>query len=95
MKIEIDGREIGSEQAFHKVLATSLDFPSHYGANLDALWDTLSADIERPIHLVWQHSSASREIMPNEFEKIVAVLRRIEQQDKDWGLDERFLLELA
>ncbi len=95
MRAEIDGREIASEQDFHKILASRLDFPTYYGRNLDALWDTLTTDIERPIHLVWWHSGASRELMPNEFERIVAVLRRIEQQDKDWELDERFLLDLA
>ncbi|MDR2688174.1 MAG: barstar family protein [Azoarcus sp.] len=34
-----------------------MDVRQHHGRNLDALWDLLSASIERPIHLIWFDSA--------------------------------------
>ena len=52
MKIEILGDLIETEKDFHKQIATSLGVEEYYGCNLDALWDLLSASIERPIILI-------------------------------------------
>ncbi|MCK6885045.1 barstar family protein [Enterobacter roggenkampii] len=30
-------------------MSASLDFGPYYGRNLDALWDRLSTDVERPV----------------------------------------------
>lgn len=40
----INGKEIKSQDHLHTILAKQLNFPSHYGKNLDALYDTLSSD---------------------------------------------------
>jgi len=47
--IILDGTKIQTEQDFHKLLSGLLNFGSYYGNNLDALWDRLSTDVERPI----------------------------------------------
>jgi ribonuclease inhibitor len=95
MKIEINGHEISDEKSFHIKIAAALSLPEHYGKNLDALWDTLSTDIQRPICLIWKNSNASQKMMPHEFEQIVKTLRRVEQQDTDWKLNEKFQFELV
>lgn len=45
----IDGRAMTTRENAHAELARALDFPSWYGAGLDALWDlvsTMDADAE-------------------------------------------------
>jgi len=49
-------------------------FPEHFGRNLDALWDVLSADIEGPIEVVRKNPDSSRLEMGGDFDRILAVL---------------------
>jgi ribonuclease inhibitor len=90
----LEGNEIKSEMDFHVAIAEALGLPRHYGKNLDALWDVVARDVERPVTLVWRHSEASRAVLGDRFETIVGVLRRAEQQDLNSGWDERFELRL-
>ncbi|VWX30447.1 Barstar (fragment) [Moraxellaceae bacterium 17A] len=50
MEIEIRGNEIFSDKDFHNQLAKALNVEQYYGKNLDALWDLLSFNIERPLN---------------------------------------------
>lgn len=43
-RIELDVRNIATVKALHIYLAYRLDLPAHYGMNLDALHDMLSAE---------------------------------------------------
>lgn len=90
MQREIDGERIHTEQDFHMEIGRVLELGPHYGRNLDALWDRLSTDIERPLTLVWKNAAVSRQHMGEPFDAIVAVLRRVEAQDEHWKLAERF-----
>jgi ribonuclease inhibitor len=73
------------------VLSRQLDFGPYYGRNLDALWDRLSADVERPVELVWENSDISRILLGAEaFEKIKSLLIKVMDQDESFGLDEKF-----
>ncbi len=56
----LDGRDIHTESDLHRILAEIMDFGPCYGRNLDALWDCLSKDIERPIIITWCHSDLSK-----------------------------------
>ena len=47
--VRVDCREWAAAGTPHPSLASALDFPSHYGANLDALADVLT-DLEIPEH---------------------------------------------
>ena len=89
--VAIDGSLIRSESDLHDCLARELDFGPYYGRNLDALWDRLSTDVERPFEIVWEHSEASKSLMGVEvFERICSVLVRAMDQDESFGLEERF-----
>jgi ribonuclease inhibitor len=91
VRVTIDGSLIRSESDLHDALAGELDFGPYYGRNLDALWDRLSTDVERPVELIWENSGASKAILGVEvFEKISSVLIRVMDQDESFGLDERF-----
>jgi ribonuclease inhibitor len=49
----LDGRTRTRRAAFAR-LARELAFPAHFGANLDALFDVLTTDLEGPIEIVWR-----------------------------------------
>ena len=86
----LDGRRIHDSVEFHREIGELLDMGPYYGRNLDALWDRLSTDIERPITLVWTGSDESRRHLGEEFARIVGVLERVKKQDEAWNLKDRF-----
>ena len=91
MRVEIDGSVIRSERDLHEVLSRSLDFGPYYGANLSALWDRLSTDVERPVEIVWKESELSRTALgETQFEKIRDLLLRVQSQDESFGWSDRF-----
>ncbi|MEO9324691.1 barstar family protein [Nocardioides sp. C4-1] len=48
----LDGVAVGSVPELHAALSAALDFPDHYGANLDALVDCLR-DVDPATVLLW------------------------------------------
>ncbi|MEO6677016.1 MAG: barstar family protein [Pseudomonas sp.] len=94
MKIELDGSIIKSEVDFHSQLSTALAVGEYYGNNLNALWDLLSTNIERPVELVWKNSSESKNNMGDVYDKIISILDRVMAQDESFGWDEKFTYAL-
>jgi ribonuclease inhibitor len=90
VQLTIDGRAVRNESDFHEIIKTLLAIGPHYGANLDALWDQLSTDTERPLTLIWKDSNISRERLGATFDRITEVLDRVKKQDQEWGLEDRF-----
>ncbi|MFI7505101.1 barstar family protein [Streptomyces sp. NPDC049687] len=89
--VEINGAEIDSPEEFHKILAEELDFGPYYRPNLAALWDRLSADVERPVYLIWRNSETSRDAMGVcAFDDLRDLLLRVQAQDEDFGWEDRF-----
>ena len=90
MEHTLDGRLIRTALDFHREIGELLDMGPYYGRNLDALWDRLSTDIERPITLVWKDAEESRRALREEFDRIIDVLERVKKQDEEWNLIDRF-----
>ncbi|TYZ55773.1 barnase inhibitor [Ralstonia solanacearum] len=90
MKVELDGDLIKSEVDFHRKLAKSLGVERGYGFNCDALWDLLSASVDRPLNLIWKNSAMSGAEMGDSFEMIVAIFERVRRQDEEFGWVDRF-----
>lgn len=90
MKIIIHGNEIHSASDFHEKISEAFEFSNYYGKNLDALWDYLSTEVERPVSLFWMNSALSKSTMGDDFDKIASVLNRVVKQDIEWGLDDKF-----
>jgi ribonuclease inhibitor len=96
VRVTVDGNQICSEADFHRQVAALLDFGPYYGHNLHALWDRLSKDVPRPVHLIWgaaQVSSSAMGVVA--FGRIERILRATADQDAAWGLTDRFTYELA
>ncbi|MBG6133931.1 barstar family protein [Longispora fulva] len=93
--IVIPGGEVHSEADLHRVLAAALDFGPYYGNNLDALWDRLTTDVERPVHIVWKEAAQSRSLLGEPlFEKIVNLLRRVAAKDVEIGYGKRLTISV-
>ncbi|MBB4692296.1 barstar family protein [Paractinoplanes abujensis] len=96
MRVEMDGDRIASEADVHRQLAALLDFGPYYGKNLDALWDRLTTDVPRPVHLVWTAAAASRAAMGAfAFERVDRVLRQVAERDAHREPADRFTYELG
>jgi ribonuclease inhibitor len=93
MRVTIDGPTICSEADFHALLAQELDFGPYYGHNLDALWDRLTTDVERPVELVWQNAETSRvQLGAALFDRISALLERVARRDETYEENKRFTI---
>ena len=53
--IELKLSHIKQYDSVHHWLAAQLELPTHYGHNLDALWDCLTGHIELPITILWNN----------------------------------------
>ncbi|WP_038171602.1 barstar family protein [Verrucomicrobium sp. BvORR106] len=90
MRITIDGNTIGSEADFHDALAKILDLGDFYGRNLNALWDRLTADVDRPLEIVWINASESKKNLGDIQDKIAELFRDVEAHDRGLNFSERF-----
>ncbi|MGW6445480.1 barstar family protein [Lentzea sp. NPDC055074] len=93
MKVVIDGALIGTESDLHDALSGPLDFGPYYGRNLDALWDRLTVDVERPVELVWTRSEISRSNLGSVlFGRIERLLTDVMAGDEGKPPDRRFVV---
>lgn len=71
-------------------LARDLEFPAHFAANLDALHDVLTTDIEGPITITWREARIARAAMGPDFDRLAAVLRAAAERRRDLTLTIEF-----
>jgi ribonuclease inhibitor len=91
MEVVLEGMQIGSESDLHRMLSEKLDFGPYYGHNLAALWDRLTTDVERPIHLTWKNAAYSQKsINKHQFKKIIQIFIDVQHQDEELGRTEKF-----
>lgn len=76
--------DIRTKEQFYEELARQLDFPPHFGRNLDALWDVLTADIEGPVEVAWEQADASKAAMGNDFDKLAELLKEVAAERGDF-----------
>ncbi|MEW5943939.1 MAG: barstar family protein [Pseudomonadota bacterium] len=76
--------DIRTVERFYDELARQLDFPPHFGRNLDALWDVLTTDIEGPVEVVWEGASQSHAAMGEDFVKLAALLEEVTAERGDF-----------
>ncbi|EHR61147.1 barstar family protein [Saccharomonospora cyanea] len=93
--VVLDGRKIRTLWDFHSRMSEVLDFGPYYGSNFDALWDRLCRDVERPVHVRWEHASRSRSALGGEsFSKIVNIFNDLAQEEEHLDPSERFTFEI-
>ncbi len=74
-------------EAVYAALQCDLGLPAHFGRNLDALWDSLTGDLEGPVEIIWRdHAAARRHLGADTFDRLVATLRQVERERTDFRL---------
>jgi len=79
----INGKSIQSINDVYDELSRQLGFPAHFGRNLDALYDVLSADLPGPCQIIWRSAKTSKAVLGDRYEKIKAVLKQVAAERKD------------
>lgn len=84
----LDGTKILSEADFHRAFAGAPGVPSYYGHNINALWDVITTDLERPYLFIWHNARFSKEALGDYFQYIVSFFDDATEQDRKWGMAE-------
>jgi ribonuclease inhibitor len=82
----LNGNTTRSLNDFYDRISTLKDIPEQFGRNLDALWDVLSTDVEGPFEIVWKKADASKKLMGKDFDRVVKLLRDLEEERNDFKL---------
>lgn len=82
----LDGRNIRSLDDLYDQLGAMLSLPGHFGRNLDALWDVLSAEVQGPFAIIWEHSADSKRNMGKDFERAMKLFKDLQKERKDFTL---------
>ena len=80
----LPGREIRSLAEFYDAISLKLSLPPHFGRNLDALWDVLTADIKGPVKIIWEESAVSRKAMGPDYDRVSALLADVQKERNDF-----------
>lgn len=85
----IDGKDVTSTEALHRILKDQLDFPNFYGENLNALWDCLTGWIELPLTLVWENFEASQKALGSDADDVLELFQEAQEE-----LGNRFVIQI-
>jgi len=69
--IYIDFSEIGDEEDFFAQLREKLSLPEHFGNNLDALYDTITGDLEMPLRIEFVNMNELVKHIVNRFDMVL------------------------
>jgi len=80
--VYIDFTDIGDYEDFYAQLKEKIKLPEHFGDNLDALSDTITGDMEMPLHLEFVNMTVDQlEI----FEDLLTTLEDAEDEVEDFS----------
>ena len=80
-EVYIDFVEIGDEEDFYAQLKEKLALPEHFGDNLDALYDSITGDVELPLHIEFVNMSVEQ---LEDFEDLLTTLEDAEEEVEDF-----------
>ena len=86
--IYIDFSEIGDEEDFFAQLREKLSLPEHFGNNLDALYDTITGDLEMPLRIEFVNMNVEQ---LEHFEDLLTTLE--DAKDETEGFSFAYFLE--
>ncbi len=84
--LTVDGRCCRTPELTQEYLAKKTFFPTHYGKNLDALWDALTA-YGRPIRIRVRYPASLERNLGEYGQKILAVFRQAAETNESITLE--------
>ena len=88
-EVVFDTASLETLDELHAELARLLDFPGHYGRNLDALYDCLSGEIALPLKVIWRHYGQTEASIGPGVKAFPSVLEEVAAEDP------RFVVEVV
>ncbi|MGQ0677749.1 MAG: barstar family protein [Rhodospirillales bacterium] len=85
-RCQIDCAKLASVEALYAELARQLRLPAHFGANLDALFDSLTRDVPGPVEIVLKNAAATPAALRQPLAKLVATLGEAARERHDLSL---------
>jgi ribonuclease inhibitor len=83
-EIVFDSIYIENMDQLHAEFARILDFPAHYGRNLDALYDCLSGEVGLPLKIIWKNYRLTQSKIGKDIEKILEVMEDFSREEPDF-----------
>lgn len=77
-------RDIHTLAQLYDELARQLAFPSHFGRNLDALWDVLTGEVAGPLEIVWEGSAQAQANLGVDYAKLIILLNDLAAERDDF-----------
>lgn len=81
-------RHIQSLPQLYEAMAAQLPLPTHFGRNLDALYDVLANDVVGPFEIIWRDTEASRQALgADTYATVLEILQTVAEERGDVTLD--------
>ncbi|PIJ49537.1 ribonuclease inhibitor [Erwinia sp. OLTSP20] len=77
-QLSLDFRTIAAVPEFYRQFASRLNLSSHFGNNLDALWDAITGEIALPFQLTLRHFHQHAD--PQQFSALISLLKEAEKE---------------
>jgi ribonuclease inhibitor len=87
MIVQLLGTEMTTRQALHTHIKQRLALPEYYGENLDALWDCLRADVERPILIQWVDFSICQRALGEYADQTLATFQEAQEEAPGFAVE--------
>ena len=82
IRVELDASH-DTMEAIYTAFQRQLNLPAHFGRNLDALYDALTADVAGPVEIVWQDHAWARPKLGPGYDRLITTLREVESERGD------------
>ncbi|MGO4272975.1 barstar family protein [Paenibacillus sp. TAF58] len=83
--VEIDLSEVQTSIELHKILKEKLSFPSFYGMNWDAFWDSITGLVEMPLVLKIIGWSRLQKVLPRDSRILMESLDNLNKKHPSWA----------
>ena len=87
-------RDIVTLAQCYDELARQLALPSHFGRNLDALWDVLTGEVAGPFEIVWEGSTQANASLDADYGKLITLFNDLVRERDDFTFSIRDRAEL-
>lgn len=81
-RVELDALH-DTLDAIYSAFQKQLALPGHFGRNLDALYDALTADVAGPVEIVWKDHAWARPKLGPDYDRLITTLRDVESERGD------------
>ncbi|MEW4369086.1 barstar family protein [Paenibacillus kandeliae] len=76
--VVLNGEDFATIEQLHVTLRQVLELPATYGANLDALWDSLTGQVQLPLQIEWLNYDLSEERLGDYAQQVLGLMEEVQ-----------------